>query len=119
MESLKPDFFDRLAVMSNITISPAIGPAIGNLADSNANTPSPKTPSSAQPISAPIPSANPADAISLSPGAQSVTVAASSSAQPLTDSAASAQSVSLRQQLGNTPLSGTARQNQAIVALLR
>jgi hypothetical protein len=107
-------FVDRTAAMSNITISSNLGSAIGAAADAN-QTPPPAKPQATPQADTP---AVPTDAISLSLAAQA-NGAASSSSQTLSDSAASAQSYELRQQLSTAPLSGTARQNQAIVALLR
>ena len=101
--------------MSNITVPTGVGTAIGTLPDSKPTNPLPKPASVNTPP--PAPSANPTDNISLSVNA--VATGATGATPPLSDSAATAQSVTLRQQLGNTPLSGTARQNQAIVALLR
>ena len=100
--------------MSNITITPNLGTTIGAGADVNQN-PQPTKPQSTPQAS---PASVPTDAISLSLAAQANGVTSSTS-QPLSDSAASAQSYQLRQQLSSAPLSGTARQTQAIVALLR
>ena len=101
--------------MSNITVPTGVSAAIGTLTDSKSANPPPKPASASTPP--PASSANPTDNISLSVNALATGTA--DTTPPLSDSAASAQSVTLRQQLGNTPLSGTARQNQAIVALLR
>ncbi len=100
--------------MSNITITPNLGTTIGAAADTSQNPQSTKTQS---PAPTP-PASSPTDNITLSLGAQANT-AGTTASQTLSDSAASAQSYELRQQLSSAPLSGTARQNQAIVALLR
>jgi hypothetical protein len=100
--------------MSNITISPNVATTIGTATDTNSNPQTVKPTATPPAPQTPTP---PADNVSLSLGAQ--TVAPTPPTQTLSDSAASAQSVTLRQQLGSAPLSGTARQNQAIVALLR
>ena len=101
--------------MSNITVPTGVGTAIGTLPDSKPTNPPPKPASESTPQ--PAASTNPTDNISLS--VNTLATGTAGATPPLSDSAASAQSVTLRQQLGNTPLSGTARQNQAIVALLR
>ncbi len=100
--------------MSNITITPNLGTTIGAAADANQNPQPAKSQSTPQASPASVPT----DAISLSLAAQ-VNSATTPASPTLSDSAASAQSYELRQQLSSAPLSGTARQNQAIVALLR
>jgi len=105
----------RTAIMSDLTINPTNTSSIANGPANQATPPQPgKTASGASSA----PGAGSGDSVTLSPGAQ---VASTESGEHpvLSDSDAQSQAAKLRQQLSNASLSGTARQNQAIVALLR
>jgi hypothetical protein len=101
--------------MSNLSINSLPGQPIGIPADSEGTTSVKPGTSGAAATTPP-----PADSVNLSAGAQAaVSAGTTTSKPPLSASDANKQSVQLRQQLGSAPLSGTARQNQAILALLR
>ncbi len=103
--------------MSDISINPAQGQPIGTPAEGGdgaqakpaTTTPTPETAAAAAT----------ADSVIVSAVAQTVSTGNASGKSALSESDASAQSYHLRQQLSGAPLSGTARQNQAILALLR
>jgi hypothetical protein len=105
--------------MSNISINPVPGQPIGTPADgvdgTGSNKPSPATTTT---DTAATP-AQTSDSVTLSAVAQTVASGPATAKQPLSESDAGKKSQQLRQQLGDAPLSGTARQNQAILALLR
>jgi hypothetical protein len=101
--------------MSDVTINPALRqPVVSDPA-----VPSPKTtPPPATSASATAPAtASRTDTVQLSAAAQ--TVLATSTRPVLTEAQAAQTSGDLRQQLGARPLSGSAKQNQAILSLLR
>jgi len=102
--------------MSNVTLNPIrqtdIGPDIP-ASQTNRSTSQQSSDGSA------APAAPQGDTVTISAAAKSVTANPVVSTQLLNDSEATKTSVSLRQQLGSQNLSGTAKQNQAILSLLR
>jgi hypothetical protein len=102
--------------MSNVTLNSIRQTDIGSELPT-AQTKLPTSQQSSDGNSAP--SAPIGDTVTISAAAKSVTATPAVATQLLNDSEATKTSVSLRQQLGAQNLSGTAKQNQAILSLLR
>jgi hypothetical protein len=101
--------------MSQINIQPVRQQAVTT--DQTATQPRNQQQTAAQGSTGTTAGTTPADTVSLSPAATSASTAAGG--HVLSEHEASQASVDLRQQLSAQSLSGTARQNQAILSLLR
>lgn len=102
--------------MSNLSLNPIRQTDIGSDIPASQTNRSPTQQSSDGNAA---PAAPEGDTVTISAAAKTVTANPAVSTQILSDSEATKTSVSLRQQLGSQNLSGTAKQNQAILSLLR